>query len=99
MTEPLLDIRDLRVSFAADGGKVEAVHGLSLSLQRGEILGLVGESGSGKSTVAKSVLRILGPPGIITGGQISFHFSCMHSTLACMPNFVSREPRGRKCQL
>ena len=72
MTEALLNIRDLRVSFAADQGTIEAVHGLSLSLQRGEILGLVGESGSGKSTVAKSVLRILGPPGIITGGQICF---------------------------
>lgn len=72
MSESLLTIEDLRVSFASEQGMQEAVHGVSLSLQRGEILGLVGESGSGKSTIAKSVLRILGPPGVITGGAIRF---------------------------
>jgi peptide/nickel transport system ATP-binding protein len=72
MTESLLQIQNLRVSLAVDHGKREVVHGVSLELKRGEILGLVGESGSGKSTVAKSILRILSPPRIITGGQIHF---------------------------
>jgi ABC-type glutathione transport system ATPase component len=72
MAETLLQIQNLRVSLAEDHGKREVVHGVSLELKRGEVLGLVGESGSGKSTIAKSILRILSPPRIITGGQLHF---------------------------
>jgi microcin C transport system ATP-binding protein len=63
-TRPLLEIRDLSVTFAGRGGapSVEAVKGLSLSLDRGETLALVGESGSGKSVTALSVLQLLPYP-------------------------------------
>ena len=58
----LLDITDLTVDFDAEDGTVHAVRGVSLSLERGEILALCGESGCGKSVTALSVPRLL-PPG------------------------------------
>ncbi len=61
---PLLEIRNLSVTFAGRAGAppVEAVRGLSLSLDRGETLALVGESGSGKSVTALSILQLLPYP-------------------------------------
>ncbi|MFJ7128119.1 ABC transporter ATP-binding protein [Streptomyces sp. NPDC098101] len=55
---PLVDVRDLSVSFAREGGPVRAVDGLSLTLAEGRALALVGESGSGKSTVAGALLGL-----------------------------------------
>lgn len=70
---PLLEIRDLRVQFGTRRGLVRAVDGVSLSLARGEVLGIVGESGSGKSVLSLSVLRLLRtPPAIYAGGSIGF---------------------------
>jgi len=69
---PLLDVRDLRVEFRTERGPVRAVDGVSLSIAPGEVLGLAGESGSGKSTIALALMRVLPPPGVITGGQVRF---------------------------
>jgi len=69
----LLEIKDLRVSFPLDEGTVRAVEGVSLTMRRGEVLGVVGESGCGKSITAHSILRIIPAPGHIDGGQILFH--------------------------
>ena len=55
MTNTLIEIRDLRVSFAG----AEVVHGINLDIRRGECMALVGESGSGKSVTAHSILRLL----------------------------------------
>ena len=55
----LLEIKDLEVRYRSGGRSVHAVNGVSLSIDRGEILGLVGETGAGKTTIAKSILRIL----------------------------------------
>jgi len=71
---PLLDIRNLRMYFHLREGTVRAVDNISISIQRGQTLGIVGESGSGKSMTAMSVLRLIPePPGKIEGGTIYFN--------------------------
>lgn len=72
MSEHLLEIRDLRVEFVSAGGVTEVIHGSTLHVNRGEIVGWVGESGSGKSVTAMSVLHLLGRGGRIAGGSIRY---------------------------
>ena len=67
---PLLDVRNLRVSFFTPDGEVGAVQNVSFSIQRGRTLALVGESGSGKSVTASALLRLIQPPGRILGGRM-----------------------------
>ena len=73
MTDLILDIRNLSVSYGIGADAVHAATGVDLALHRGEVLGLAGESGSGKSTLAYAVTRLLRPPGVITGGEAWFH--------------------------
>jgi peptide/nickel transport system permease protein len=68
-SDALLSVRDLRVAYS--GGSVEVVHGVSLEVARGEVVGLVGESGSGKTQVALSVLDLLPTGGDVTTGAIA----------------------------
>ena len=64
----ILDVRDLSVRY----GPVQALRGVSFSLERGRTLGLVGESGSGKTTAALAILRILPSGGRVTRGEVVF---------------------------
>lgn len=74
MSEPLLEVRNLRTYLQSGGGKVRAVDDVSFSIPKGEIFCLVGESGSGKSVSALSVIRLL-PDGIAShpSGEILFN--------------------------
>lgn len=72
MTEPLLSVRDLKVSYKVGHGRIDAVDGASFDVPRGSIVGLVGESGCGKTTVARALTRIIADNASITGGQVMF---------------------------
>ena len=72
MTEPLLSLKDLSVTFRTDRGTVQALDSVSLAVDAGETLALVGESGSGKSVTALSILRLVPDPGRINEGSVVF---------------------------
>jgi ABC-type glutathione transport system ATPase component len=69
---PLLQIRDLEVSFTTAGGVVPAVRGANLTVYPGQTVAIVGESGSGKSTTAHAIIDLLPGTGRVTGGSIVF---------------------------
>jgi peptide/nickel transport system ATP-binding protein len=72
MTDPLLEVRDLKVSFRTEDGVVKAVDGVSFTLQKGEVLGIVGESGSGKSVSMMSVMRLIIDPNAVFEGEVIY---------------------------
>ena len=68
----ILEVKDLHTSFFTDNGEVQAVNGISFTLEPGKTLGIVGESGSGKSVTAYSIMQILAETGRITSGEVRF---------------------------
>ncbi len=72
MTEPLLRVEDLHVSFGTRRGPVEALRGVGFEIRPGDTLGIVGESGSGKSVTAFAITRLLDRAGRITRGRVLF---------------------------
>ena len=70
--EPILQIENLKTSFMTSNGEVQAVRGVSFSVEKGEIVGLVGESGSGKSVASMSILKLLADTARIKEGTILF---------------------------
>jgi oligopeptide/dipeptide ABC transporter ATP-binding protein len=90
---PLLDVRNLSVSFHTRSGVYRAVNDVSFTLEKGEILGIVGESGSGKSVTCSSLLGLVPqPPGRIEGGTALFDGVDL---LKCPPTQL-RDIRGRR---
>jgi len=74
METPLLEVKNLSVTFSTSKGTVEAVKNVSFTLNKGETLGIVGESGSGKSVTSLAILRLIQEGvGRITSGEIIFH--------------------------
>ena len=71
MSDHLIDVRNLRVSYFQEGVPADVVRDISFHIRRQETLGLVGESGSGKSVTSKSIMRLIAdPPGRIRGGSV-----------------------------
>jgi peptide/nickel transport system ATP-binding protein len=70
---PVLEIKNFNVDYGLGEESVQAVRDVTLTLHRGEVLGLAGESGSGKSTLAYGITRLLPPPGVISGGSVIYH--------------------------
>jgi oligopeptide/dipeptide ABC transporter ATP-binding protein len=87
----LLTIDNLSISFQVQKETLKAVRGISLTLEKGEIVGLVGESGCGKSVTAKSILNLIGHPGRIDQGEVLYNNK---NLLTCSPEEL-RAVRGK----
>ncbi len=68
----ILEIKRLKTQFFTEGGVVQAVDGVDLTVKRGEVMGVVGESGCGKSVMSLSIMRLIGQPGKIVEGEVFF---------------------------
>ena len=90
-SEPILDIKNLRVIYKTDLETVEAINGIDLKISKGKTLGLVGETGAGKTTTALSIMRLLPEKtGKILSGEI--HFAGQE--LLNLPPLEMRKVRG-----
>ncbi|WP_308255756.1 ABC transporter ATP-binding protein, partial [Geminocystis sp. GBBB08] len=95
----ILDIRNLQVIFTNDEGEaIIAVDNISISLEKGEILGIVGESGSGKSVTSLGIMGLLPSSGKISGGEIYFQDNQENSPvdLISLSKEAKRHYRGGK---
>lgn len=72
MSEKILEFKGVTVDFDLYDRVLTATNDVSLSINKGEIIGFVGESGSGKSTLASTILNIVNPPGIISSGEVLY---------------------------
>ena len=92
----VVDIQDLRVSFATDSGTVRAVEGVTLQVAAGEVLAIVGESGSGKTVTARSILGLLPETALSSGAVLLTRKdgSATHDLLTLRGNDL-RDVRGR----
>jgi peptide/nickel transport system ATP-binding protein len=89
---PLLRVEGLRTEFPLKNGDVKAVNDVKFDIYPGDVLGIVGESGSGKSVTARSIMRMLRPPGEVTAGTVQFE----GEDLLRLPESEMRRRRGSK---
>ncbi len=89
--DTILEVRNLRTTFFGDTGGTNAVDNVSFTVRRGEAVALVGESGCGKTVTAMSIMRLVAPPGKITGGEVRFR----GRNLADLSEREMRKVRGK----
>ena len=92
---PLLEVKDLAVSFATDEGLVHAVDGMSLSVEPGEIVAIVGESGSGKSVTALTIMGLTRSPNVRFEGAIDYKGTDLMQRLRRRAAAGTRRARSR----
>ena len=94
--EPLLELKNLSVHYITDEVTVKAVNGISLTIEKGESLGLVGETGAGKTTTALSIMQLVpNPPGKIVGGEILLEGQDLNT----LSEVKKRELRGNRVSM
>src|SRR5262249_52083893 len=93
--EPLLEVKDLHVSFRTEDGIVRAVDGVSFTVGEGEVVGIVGESGSGKSVTMMSVMRLITDPNVMYTGEIVYK----GRNLMALSRDAMREVRGEEISM
>src|SRR2546429_5832347 len=91
----LLQVRDLHVRFAAPGGFIRAVTGVSFRVRPRSVVALVGESGPGKSVVSQTILRILPRSGVITRGEALFADPRLAGKVVDIAKLPSASPKLR----
>lgn len=92
----VLDIRNLTVHFATSDGTVQAVNGLTLSMEKGCTLGVVGETGAGKTTLAKAIMGLLkSQEQSVRGGEIFYN----GVDLLALPDLEMRKIRGKQISM
>lgn len=94
--QPLLEVKNLIVSFHSDTKFTDVVKGISFSIQQGETLGIVGESGSGKSITSLSIMKLLSNGGFIRFGEILFRKNNQITNLAALSENQIRPFRGKE---
>lgn len=92
---PLLEVKDLTVSFAFRGLGFDAVRDVSFTMEPGDRLGLVGESGAGKSVTGFSIINLISKPGYIKKGQVLFE----GRDLTKLSNSAMRDIRGNRISM
>jgi oligopeptide transport system ATP-binding protein len=90
--EKMIQVKDLKISFYTDKGRVQVIRGISFDLYKGEVLCIVGESGSGKSVTAKTIMGILPGNGRIDAGSIMYQ----NSDLTKVSEEQFHQIRGKK---
>lgn len=94
--EPLLELKNLSVHYITDEVTVKAVNRISLTIEKGESLGLVGETGAGKTTTALSIMQLVpNPPGKIVGGEILLEGQDLNK----LSEVKKRELRGNRVSM
>jgi peptide/nickel transport system ATP-binding protein len=95
MSEPLLQVQDLRTTFQTDTGTIIAVDGVSFEIGASQTVGLVGESGCGKSVTAMSIMGLVRPPGSVDGGTVRFKGRDLRN----LPESEMRRVRGNEISM
>ncbi|HZK24759.1 MAG TPA: ABC transporter ATP-binding protein [Oscillospiraceae bacterium] len=95
MSEYLVNIQNLKLSFFTPAGEVKALNDVTIQMKQGDVLGIVGESGSGKSVTAYSLMGLVPEPGRIISGSIEFDGHPMHT----MTEKELRQIRGNEISI